>query len=51
MAKKETKSTALQPPYNFDNRWEELLDNEAVITSYSIHYTKLYELMMELGTL
>ena len=31
MAKKETKPTALQPPYNFDNRWEELLENEAFV--------------------
>lgn len=31
MAKKETKQTALQPPYNFDNKWEDLLDNKAFV--------------------
>ena len=31
MAKKETKPTKLQPPYNFNNKWEELLENEAFI--------------------
>ena len=31
MAKKETKQTSLQPPYNFDNKWEDLLDNKAFV--------------------
>ena len=31
MAKKLTKTTALQPPYNFDEKWEELLESEAFI--------------------
>jgi len=31
MAKKETKQTALQPPYNFDDKWEDLLDNKAFV--------------------
>lgn len=31
MAKKEKTSTALQPPYNFNDKWEELLENEAFI--------------------
>lgn len=31
MAKKEIKQTALQPPYNFDNKWEDLLDNKAFV--------------------
>ncbi|MGM5470398.1 trehalose synthase [Flavobacteriaceae bacterium LMO-SS05] len=31
MLKKETKPTALQPPYNFDNTWEELLDSDVFV--------------------
>ena len=31
MPKKEAKSTVLQPPYNFDDRWEELLDNQSFV--------------------
>lgn len=31
MSKKELRTNALQPPYNFDNKWEELLDNEAFV--------------------
>jgi maltose alpha-D-glucosyltransferase/alpha-amylase len=31
MAKKSTKPTTLQPPYNFNERWEELLENDAFI--------------------
>ena len=31
MAKKVTKATTLQPPYNFNEKWEELLENEAFI--------------------
>jgi len=31
MAKKLTKTSALQPPYNFDEKWEELLESEAFI--------------------
>jgi len=31
MPKKETKTTALQPPYNFDDRWEDLLENETFV--------------------
>lgn len=31
MTKKVTKTTTIQPPYNFDNRWEELLENKEFI--------------------
>ena len=31
MAKKLTKTTAIQPPYNFNEKWEELLESEAFI--------------------
>lgn len=31
MTKKESKTTALQPPYNFNNTWEELLENKEFI--------------------
>jgi maltose alpha-D-glucosyltransferase/alpha-amylase len=31
MTKKETKQTALQPPYNFDDKWEDLLENKAFV--------------------
>ena len=31
MSNKETKKTGLQPPYNFNDRWEELLDNKEFI--------------------
>ncbi|MBV7270366.1 trehalose synthase [Winogradskyella luteola] len=31
MAKKSTKTTALQPPYNFNDKWEELLENKEFI--------------------
>ncbi|MBC2846825.1 trehalose synthase [Winogradskyella flava] len=31
MAKKSEKATALQPPYNFNNKWEELLENQEFI--------------------
>ncbi|MEH6537475.1 MAG: trehalose synthase [Psychroserpens sp.] len=31
MAKKNTKPTTLQPPYNFNNSWEELLENKEFI--------------------
>jgi len=31
MTKKDTKQTALQPPYNFDDKWEELLENKAFV--------------------
>jgi len=31
MAKEEKKNKALQPPYNFKDRWEELLDNKEFI--------------------
>ncbi|MBR9915266.1 MAG: trehalose synthase [Algicola sp.] len=31
MAKKDIKATALKPPYNFNDKWEELLENEEFI--------------------
>ena len=31
MTKKDTKQTALQPPYNFDDKWEDLLENKAFV--------------------
>ena len=31
MSKKETKPTILQPPYNFDERWEDLLENKSFV--------------------
>ena len=31
MAKKVSKTTMLQPPYNFNDKWEELLENDAFI--------------------
>ncbi len=31
MAKKSTKTTTLQPPYNFNDKWEELLENKEFI--------------------
>ncbi|MDG5491425.1 trehalose synthase [Psychroserpens sp. SPM9] len=31
MAKKATQPTTLQPPYNFDDKWEELLENKQFI--------------------
>ncbi len=34
MAKKESSSKALRPPYNFNNRWEELLDNDDFIKAF-----------------